>query len=367
MDATLLDELMFLGNSLRSWIYAGVAFSVTFTVLPLARAYVASRRRRLAHRGVLPAVELGMLLIASTRRLFLWAIALYFGARFLELRPRADRALDVVVVSIAWMQAAFWAVAAVRFALDRQRVRAGPSEGALGSIDVILFIARIAIFAVAFLLALDNLDVDITALVAGLGITGIAVALAVQTVLGDLLASLSITFDKPFQVGDVVSIDDLTGTVQHIGVKSTRLKSVSGEQLVLANADVLKSRVRNFGRMHERRVAFFIGVTYDTPIEKLRAIPGIVRETIESQRSVRFDRCHFLEYGDSALRFEVAYFVLSSDFSLHADILQNVNLALFERFRALGIDFAFPTRTVVLERPGRGTGPALQAGETHEA
>jgi len=346
----LLDELVFLVNSLRSWVYGGVAFAVTFTVLPLAHAYVASKRRRLAQLRVSPAIDLGLLLIEATRQLFLWVVALYLGARFLELPGRVDRALDVIVVSVAWLQAALWAVAAARFALDRQRARAAPAAGTPGSIDVILFITRIAIFTIALLLALDNLDVNITALVTGLGITGIAVALAVQTVLGDLLASLSITFDKPFHVGDVIAIDNLTGTVQHIGVKSTRLKSVSGEQVVLANADVLKSRVRNLGRMHERRVAFFLGIAYDTPLEKLRAVPGILRETIDAQRMVRFDRCHFLEYGDSALRFEVVYFVLSGDFATHADILHEVNLAIFERFQALGIEFAFPTRTVILQR-----------------
>lgn len=353
MDLSLLDELTFLGNSLRSWIYATVAFAVTFTVLPLVRGYVAAKRRKLVQAPV--AVDLALLLIACTRRFFLWVVALYLGARFLTLPPRLDRAFEIVIVLVAWLQVALWAVAAVRFAIDRQRARTAPADGArAGSLDVILFIARGVIFAVALLLALDNLGVNITALVAGLGITGIAVALAVQTMLGDLLASLSITFDKPFEVGDVVSIDNLTGTVEHIGVKSTRLKSISGEQVVLSNADVLKSRVRNFGRMHERRVAFFLGVTYDTPPEKLRAIPAIVCETIEAQSQVRFDRCHFLEYGESALRFEVAYFVLSSDFRVHADILQNVNLAIFERFAEQGIEFAFPTRTVLLagERPG---------------
>lgn len=353
MDISLLDELIFLGNSLRSWLYATVAFAVTFTALPLLRGFVAAKRRKLAQAP--PAVELTLLLIAGTRRIFLWVVALYLGARFLALPAPLERTLQVVIVLVVWLQVALWAVAAVRFAIDRQRARTAPADGArAGSLDVILFIARGVIFVVALLLALDNLGVNITTLVAGLGITGIAVALAVQTMLGDLLASLSITFDKPFEVGDVVGIDDLTGTVQHIGVKSTRLKSTSGEQVVLSNADVLKSRVRNFGRMHERRVAFFLGVTYDTTAEKLRAIPTIVRETIEAQPQVRFDRCHFLEYGESALRFEVAYFVLSREFGVHADILQNVNLAIFERFAAQGIEFAFPTRTVLLDGKGSG-------------
>jgi small-conductance mechanosensitive channel len=342
----------YLGNTLRDWGYALAAFAFTFTVLPMIRGFIAARRRRLADVGVPLPVQLATQLVACTSRLFLWVVAVYVGTRFLDLPPRLARIADVVIIFTAWMQGAIWAIEAVKFGLGRQLVKTRMADaGFVGSLEVILFIARVGIFAIATLLALDNLDVNITALVAGLGITGIAIALAVQTVLGDLLASLSIALDKPFRVGDFLVVDNLMGTVEQIGVKSTRLKSLSGEQIILANADVLKARLRNFGRMRERRVAFFLGVTYDTRPEKLRQIPQVVREIVSAHEQARFDRCHLLEWGDSALRFEVVYIVLSENFNLHADILHAINLAILERFAAMGVEFAFPTRTVIAVSP----------------
>src|SRR5690606_27902298 len=177
-----------------------------------------------------------------------------------------------------------------------------PDPHLAGSIELILFIANIGIWATAGLLALANLGINIGPLLAGLGIGGIAVALAVQTVLGDLLASMSIALDKPFAVGDFLILDAFMGTVEHIGVKSTRLRRLSGEQIILSNADILEGRVRNYGRMKERRVVFQINVTYDTAIDKLEVIPNEIRRIIESQPNTRFDRSHFMNYGESALQ-----------------------------------------------------------------
>jgi len=174
-----------------------------------------------------------------------------------------------------------------------------------GSMSVLLFVARVAIFALAVLLALDNLGVNITALVAGLGIGGIAIALAVQTVLGDLLASLSIAFDKPFQPGDLLRLDDIEGTVEHIGVRSTRLRSLSGEQIIIANADLLRSRLRNLGRMPERRMLFTVGVAYETPSAKLEQVSSIVEQAIGSVAGTSFEYCAFRTFGDSSLNFEI--------------------------------------------------------------
>jgi small-conductance mechanosensitive channel len=201
--------------------------------------------------------------------------------------------------------------------------------------------------------------VQIKPLLAGLGIGGIAVALAVQTVLSDLLASMSIALDKPFVIGDFLSVDDLQGTVEHIGVKSTRLRSISGEQIIVSNTDILKARVRNFGRMRERRAVFPLGVHYETPVEKLAQIPAMIREIVEAQTNVRFDRCHFLTYGDSALQFETVYIVQRADFNSYADIQQKINLAILEKLRALGVQFAAPTRNIIyIENPA----PASQGG-----
>jgi small-conductance mechanosensitive channel len=214
------------------------------------------------------------------------------------------------------------------------------------------FVARLVLWSVILLLALDNLGVDVTALVAGLGVGGIAVALAVQNILSDLFASLSIVLDKPFAVGDFLIIDSFLGSVEHVGLKTTRLRSLSGEQLVFSNTDLLGSRIRNYGRMFERRVVFKIGVTYQTPRDKLTKIPGIIREAIEAQDKTRFDRSHFNEYGEFSLNFESVYYVLGPDYNLYMDIQQAINLRIHERFEEEGIEFAYPTQTLFLARQG---------------
>jgi small-conductance mechanosensitive channel len=201
---------------------------------------------------------------------------------------------------------------------------------------------------------LDNQEIEITPLIAGLGIGGVAVALATQNILGDLFASLSIVLDKPFVIGDFLSIDEFLGSVEKVGVKTTRVRSLSGEQLIFSNNDLLNSRIRNFGRMFERRVVFTVGVTYETPAEKLRRIPTIIRDAVEGHEKVRFDRAHFHKYGDSALIFETVYYVLSPDYNRYMDIQQDVNLTIFERFAEGEIDFAYPTQTIHFGGDGKG-------------
>ena len=207
------------------------------------------------------------------------------------------------------------------------------------------------------LLTLDNLGVNITAMVAGLGVGGVAVALAVQNILGDLFASLSITFDRPFVIGDFLIVDDFLGSVEHIGIKSTRLRSLSGEQIVMSNADLLKSRLRNYGRMSERRVLFTASVTYETPAEPLEQIPTIIREIIDAQPDTRLDRSHFATHAAASLDFETVYYVLSTDYNHYMDIQQTINLRIHREFARRGIEFAYPTQRLLLERvsPRRGS------------
>jgi small-conductance mechanosensitive channel len=349
-------HIEFLGNDLGEWTLALVTFLITFTVLPVIKGYISARRRRWATREgerVHDAIELAALLVERTSRLFLWAVAVYLASRHLSLPARVDRVLTIIIVVSFWSQMGLWAMAAVRFAIDRRRMRS-PSLDAMfaGSMDIILFAAGLVIWAMVLLLALDNLGIQIKPLLAGLGIGGIAVALAVQTVLSDLLASMSIALDKPFIIGDFLTVGDFQGSVEHIGVKSTRLRSLSGEQIIMSNTDILKARVRNFGRMRERRAVFQFGVAYDTSADALAAIPTAIQQIIEKQPNTRFDRCHFLTYGDTALQFEVVYFVTRAEFNFYADIQQTINLAILERFREMKVQFAAPTRTLVyIENP----------------
>jgi small-conductance mechanosensitive channel len=344
-------QFEFLGNPVVNWGLAVITFLVTLTVLPIVKGFIAARRRSWTPNDRLQfhsAIELTALLVARTSRVFLFAVALFLASRHLVFPPRLERVIEIVIVCLFWLQAGLWAMAAVRFGINQRRARSTGFDSLLaGSMDIILFCAGLIIWAMVALLALDNLGVEIKPLLAGLGIGGIAIALAVQTVLSDLLASMSITLDKPFGVGDSLTIDNFQGTVEHIGIKSTRLRSISGEQIIIANADIIKSRVRNFGRMGDRRAVFQFGVNYDTPTEVLAAIPAEVRKIVEAQANTRFDRCHFLTYGDTALQFELVYFMTNSDFALYADTQQAINLALLDRLRELKVQLAAPTRALV--------------------
>jgi small-conductance mechanosensitive channel len=348
----------FLGNSVAEWGLALVTFLVTLTVLPIVKGFIAARRRSWTaqdRQQFHAAIELTTLLAARTSRVFLWAVALYLASRYLTFPPRLERVIAITIVSLFWLQVGLWAMATVRFLIDQRRARSAEVDAILtGSMDVILFSVGLIIWAMVMLLALDNLGVQIKPLLAGLGIGGIAIALAVQTVLGDLLASMSIALDKPFGVGDSLTIGDFQGTVEHIGVKSTKLRSLSGEQIIIANADIVKARVRNFGRMGDRRAVFQFGVTYETPVDVLAAIPGEVRRIVEAQPETRFDRCHFLVYGDTALQFELVYFLTKPDFLVYADTQQAINLSLLTRLREMKVQLAAPTRAMVyVELPAR--------------
>jgi small-conductance mechanosensitive channel len=215
------------------------------------------------------------------------------------------------------------------------------------TLGALSFVLRLGLYALVLIVALDNVPgVEVTALIGSLGISGIAVALAVQNVLGDLFASLSIALDKPFVLGDFVEIGADSGTVEHIGLKTTRIRRISGEQLVVGNTDLLNSRIRNYGRMAERRVVFGVDVAGETPHEKLERIPEMLREIIEAQLQVRFGRAHFSTFGDSSLTYEVVYFILDPEYDLYMDTQQAINLAIVRRFAAEGIQIPYPTQTV---------------------
>ena len=294
-------------------------------------------------------------LVAVMRRTqwwFLLVVSLYLGTLYLELPADGDRFVQSVVTLALLLQAGLWSSIFMGQRLERYRLKRSETDpGSTMTLSAVGFIGRIVLWSLVLLLSLDNLGIDVTALIAGLGVGGIAVALAVQNILGDLFASLSIVLDKPFVVGDFLIIDDMLGKVEHVGLKTTRLRSLSGEQLVFSNSDLLQSRIRNYGRMFERRVVFEIGVTYQTPRTKLEIIPTIMREAVEASADTRFDRSHFKEYGAFSLNFETVYFVLSADYNRYMDIQQAVNLHIHQRFEEEGIEFAYPTQTVFVESP----------------
>lgn len=338
----------FFGNSPEMWLYAIASGMVTFALIRLFLTAGIRHLGRVAARTSTRIDDVLLALVSRTHPVACLAVAVYVGVRVLDLSERADRAVSRFLLVVLVVQCTIWAHHAFSVWIRHLgRVRAEDGEG-MTTIHALGFLGKMLLWVVSFLLILDNLGVNISALVTGLGIGGIAVALAVQNVLGDLLASLSIVIDKPFVVGDFIIVDNLMGTVERIGLKSTRVRSLSGEQIVVPNNDLLKSRVRNYKRMSERRVVLVLGVTFDTDADKLAEIPSLIRSLIQTQENVRFDRTHFRDIGEYSLNFEAVFFILSPDYNQYMDIQEKVNLALIREFRARGIDFAFPTRRVEL-------------------
>ena len=343
-----------LGNAVLSWSIAAGLFVTLWLVLLIARRLFIRRLEKLEQRadGIV-ALDVAVDVVRATQGWYLFIFALFVGSRILETTESITVLMARIVMIATLLQIGLWLNAGVIKSIQSKRQRdLKESPDGVAAMDVLSFMARVAIWSIVLLAALDNLGVNITTMVAGMGIGGIAVALAAQNILGDLFASLSIVLDKPFVVGDFLSIGEFLGSVERVGVKTTRLRSLSGEQLVFSNNDLLGSRIRNYGRMFERRVVFSLGVTYQTPAETLRAIPDILREAVQSQQQVRFDRAHFQKYGDFALIFEVVYYVLSADYNEYMDIQQAINLRIYERFDAEGIEFAYPTQTLYFARAG---------------
>jgi small-conductance mechanosensitive channel len=350
-DMSELSSLPIFTNSVVAWISALAISSIVFIALLTARRFVRRYHERTIVATTPLLVRIPVDVLGKTAVVFFVILAIFAGTEALTLGPSATNIVTSAITIALFWQAGIWAVAAASSWFDYKRRRSvGGDRAALGSIGIIGVIVNAAIWSFVMLLTLDNLGIDITALVAGLGIGGIAVALAVQNIFGDLFASLSITLDRPFVVGDFLIVDEVLGTVETIGIKSTRLRSLSGEQIVMPNSDLLGSRVRNYGRMMERRIVFKTGVAYETESDVLERIPTLIREIVEAQRDTRFDRCHFAAHGAASLDFETVYYVRSPDYNRYMDIQQEINFQLHRKLADLGVEFAYPTQKIFVAR-----------------
>jgi small-conductance mechanosensitive channel len=307
-------------------------------------ALIALTRRKLRHAATTETgVDDFFLLVSRRTKLLLLILpALLLGARALELPKELARLLRLGAILSFVIQTALWASGVIDFWIHRYRKsRMETDPGAVMTVNVFRIGAIVAVWLVAALVAIGNLGFDVSALIAGLGIGGVAVALAVQNILGDLFASLSIVIDKPFVIGDAISVDEHAGTVEHIGLKTTRIRAAGGEQLIFSNGDLLKSRIRNFKRMTERRALMTIGLSHETSAEKLERVPLILRAIVEKQPRTRFDRAHLVNITAAAFEIELVFFVLSAEYGPFADTKQAVILDLVRAFSAEKIDLAW--------------------------
>lgn len=219
--------------------------------------------------------------------------------------------------------------------------------------DHLIFILRkiihLIIYLFAFFIILYVFEIDLSGVVVGLGVGGIAIAFALQNILGDVFSAFTIYFDRPFEIGDYITIGSDAGVVKKIGIKSTRIQTLQGEELVVSNHELVNTRIRNFKKMKKRRITFTFGVIYDTPQEKLKKIPDIVKKILSSLNLAELDRVHFKEFGSFSLTFEVVYYIKSKDYNRYMDTQQEINLEIKKAFEKEGIEMAFPTQTVFLK------------------
>ena len=350
-------DTVYWGNSVRAWLSAAGVIILSFLVLQVfIRVFV----RRLAKAALATRNDLDDFLadfFGRTRFYFSLALSAYLAIQFLELPEQTHLIIESGVIVVTLVQVGFWGLSLINYLLKRKAIAdaadgvADPHEKT--SLNAVGMVARIVLWSVIVLLILENVTgVKVDTLIASLGIGGIAVALAVQNILGDLFSALTIALDKPFMIGDFINVGEFSGEIENVGLKSTRVRSLTGEQLVFSNSDLLGSRIRNFKRMQRRRVAYTIGVTYQTPAAKLAAIPKMLQAIIEKHEQVTFDRVHLSKLGDFAIQFDVVYFMEVPDFLLFMDNQQSMNLEILERFEEEGIEFAYPTQTLIVEKGG---------------
>jgi small-conductance mechanosensitive channel len=333
------DRLLF-ANPLIDWVYALGLGVATFLTLLFLHRQLAARTRHFEGRELPRGLRLLLTLLQRTKFFPLLAVSLLVGSKYLDLGTRAERLTTGVMVVLVVLQLAIWASTAVRFYLEEQAAGNAKSKA---MVSLAQFLANLAIWSLVLLLALDNLGFQVKALIAGLGVGGIAVALAVQNVLGDLFASVSIALDKPFEIGDSLTLDSgYTGTVEAVGIKSTRLRSVTGEQIVVANAEFLKARIRNYGRLVERRSVFRFVIALGTTAADLAAVPPIIHAAITAQPRARFERAHLVGFVARGYEFETSFVVADADYTAFLDVQQAIHLAIAAELERRGIRLAPP-------------------------
>ena len=273
-------------------------------------------------------------------------VLMYYSIQYLELSPKIQKLVNTAIAVVVTYFIARIVLRIINASLEGYVRRQENGEEKIKQLKGIAIVINIVGWMLAAVFLFDNLGYNVTAIVTGLGIGGIAIALAAQTILGDLFNYFVIFFDRPFEVGDFIVVDDKKGTVDYIGLKTTRVNSLTGEQMVFSNSDLTNSRIHNFKRLQRRRVVFSVGVTYQTTPGQLKKIPTIIRGIIEQQSLATFDRSHFSGYGDFSLNFETVYFAEIAEYNQHMDIQQQIFLQIFEAFAAEGIEFAYPTQTV---------------------
>ena len=342
--------MSFFENSVLDYLIFLATLIVGILLVRIIKSIVLSRLKAWAEKTATTIDDFLIGIFEKTLLPLVYFGIFYLATRSLTLNPTLSKIIDVFGVILLTIFGIRFLVAIIKYALETYWLKKEKDEAKERTIKGILRVIKVIIWGIGIIFLLDNLGFKISTVIAGLGIGGVAVALAAQAILGDLFSYFSILFDRPFEVGDFIILDNYLGTIEHIGIKTTRVRSLGGEQLVFSNADLTNSRLRNYKRMAKRRVVFKLGVTYQTTLEQVKEIPTIIKNIIQNITDTVFDRAHFSSYGDFSLVFETVYYVMSRDYNKYMDIQQNINFAIKEEFEKRGIEFAYPTQTLFLEK-----------------
>ncbi len=337
---------VYFGNPLKDWAIAFGIVIVAFSIIKILRLPVLKRFKKWSDRTTNSFDDFLVLAIEKCVIPFLYFAAIYAALHYLTFPARVNRVVEVALLFIITFYVLRLLSSAVQYSIFTFLGRQEDSETKQKQARGLILIFKAIIWIVGIVFLMNNLGYNVTTIITGLGIGGIAVALAAQTILGDLFSYFVIFFDRPFEIGDFLKVDDKVGSVEYIGVKTTRIRAISGEQLIFSNKDLTDSRVHNFKRMERRRVVFSIGVVYQTSAEQLRKIPEIIKGIIDDIEGATFDRSHFSEFGDFSLNFENVYYIAGPDYTEYMNRQQTMYIQIFEAFEKENIEFAYPTQTL---------------------
>ena len=349
-----IQELLkqeFWGNLIQDYLIAFGVFVVFLLVFKFFEKKVLKKVEKWARKTKTDIDDEIVKIVEKMPHIFYLYFSFYIAIKFLSINTTVSKVIDGILIILLIYWAAKVASDLIEYGFRKLAAKKGAKEKEKTTTYFALaFIAKIILWSTGLLLILSNLGVNISALVASLGIGGIAIALALQNVLGDIFSSFSLYFDKPFEIGDFIVLGDHKGTVKKIGLKTTRIQALQGEEIVVSNNELTSARVQNFKKMQKRRIDFGFGVTYDTPPAKLKKIPKMVKEVITKVKLADFDRAHFKKFGDSSLDFEVVYYANTADYNKYMDTQQKINLDIVSAFEKEKIEMAFPTRTIYLNQ-----------------
>lgn len=340
----------FLHNRILDYLICLSVFLSGIIVVQIFKRFLLKRLRKWAKRTATTIDDFLIRMIEKELLPLFYFGAFYVSIQGLTLNPALEKGINVLGLILLTIFGVRFLLAIIVYGLENYWVKKEKDVAKKQGLKGILMTVKVIVWGLAIIILLDNFGIKVSALIAGLGIGGVAIALAAQSILGDLFSYFSIFFDRPFEIGDFIIVGDLLGTVEHIGIKTTRVRSLGGEQLVFSNTDLTNSRVRNYKRMDRRRVVFRLGVTYETGLRELKEIPVVITNIIKGINDTVFDRAHFFSYGDFSLVFEIVYYVIGSDYNKYMDIRQEINLKIKEEFEKHGIEFAYPTQTLYLNK-----------------